>query len=137
MLIILLYFAVYRDITAVNRRFFKWGECDDQHEDCPTRAKRGQCDDEKMHSECPWSCHFCAPEQMGKYYSYCKAVKSDCRICETKQLATAHRLLVLGRGNLYLLSAKRLTSIFAISCEIQFLQNVVATRKYHHSVDDL
>lgn len=62
-------FAVFRNIKAVNRKFFHWGECDDQHQDCVTWASKGLCDEEpeKMHSWCPWSCHKCAPELMGKY----------------------------------------------------------------------
>ena len=62
-------FAVFRDIKAVNRKYFHWGECDDQHQDCVTWAGEGLCDEqpEKMHSWCPWSCHKCAPELLGKY----------------------------------------------------------------------
>ena len=64
-------FTVFSDIKAVNRKFFHWGECDDQHQDCVTWANEGMCDEEqeKMHSWCPWSCHKCAPELMGKYLS--------------------------------------------------------------------
>ena len=64
-------FTVFSDIKAVNRKFFHWGECDDQHQDCVTWANKGMCDEEqeKMHSWCPWSCHKCAPELMGKYLS--------------------------------------------------------------------
>lgn len=60
---------MYRNIKAVNRKFFHWGECDDQHQDCEAWAQKGMCDEEpeKMHSWCPWSCHKCAPELMGKY----------------------------------------------------------------------
>ncbi|KAJ7390797.1 peptidase M10A [Desmophyllum pertusum] len=55
---------LYKDIKEVNKRFLRWGECDDQHEDCKTWVKNGMCEEQptKMDSWCPWSCHKCAPE---------------------------------------------------------------------------
>ncbi|XP_078351706.1 uncharacterized protein LOC144636384 [Oculina patagonica] len=71
---------LYRDIRAVNRRFFHWGECDDQREECPMWAKNGECEKqpEKMHDLCPWSCHKCAPEHMVTHKG-CRDYSSSCK----------------------------------------------------------
>ena len=64
--------AVYEDMKEVNRKYFNWGECDDQSKDCEALAMKGRCSEDpmKMNSLCPWSCHKCAPEKLGKYRDY-------------------------------------------------------------------
>ena len=56
-------------MSDVNKMYFNWGECDDRHEDCKTWASDGLCGEnsEEMSELCPWSCHKCAPEMLGKY----------------------------------------------------------------------
>ena len=67
--------AVYDDIADVNRKYFHWGECDNTRRECRSWAKQGMCEyaPDKMNLLCPWSCHKCAPEQMGKYHSNLRA----------------------------------------------------------------
>ena len=57
----------------VNRMYFNFGECDDAHQDCGMRAREGRCADKshEMDKLCPWSCHKCAPELLGKKDFYC------------------------------------------------------------------
>ncbi|XP_078351704.1 uncharacterized protein LOC144636382 [Oculina patagonica] len=71
---------LYRNIKAVNRKYLYWGECDDQHTECRSWAKKGMCEEQpsKMDSWCPWSCHKCAPELMVTHKG-CRDHSSSCK----------------------------------------------------------
>lgn len=63
--------AVFKDMKAVNKKHFNWGECDDQNKNCGTWVAKGLCTSEPqdMDKMCPWSCHKCAPEMLGECYT--------------------------------------------------------------------